>query len=165
VNSGCTCHGVPVWFQVLTAQVGIFASTRRFEVRHDLCRNRFTVFGGVRRCIGERQMAHVVHWDDMQMRVGDVKPGNHQTNAFASECSLLSPANALRHVGQMGNRPIGQVQPVIDFHNGNHKDVTPVDGIDVDEGDAHIVTMHERALNVATDDPGENGSHGAIVGG
>jgi hypothetical protein len=59
----------------------------------------------------------------VEMHVGNLKAGSHQTYLFGAENCHLSPANLFGDSQQMLQKAVGKIEPVVDFLAGHNKRV------------------------------------------
>jgi hypothetical protein len=86
---------------------------------------------------------------------------DHQADARGVEHLPLRVADCVRDAHEVRDRIGIEVGPLVDLVDRHHERVTRRQRAHVEEGDSSIVPPQEAARDLAGDDAGEDGRHGA----
>lgn len=115
---------------------------------------------GRRLSIAEVEILHSLHRNNMEMHMGDLETGDHQTDPLTLDNRPLGLPNVAGHPIEMGRRFFVKVEPVIDLLPGNHQYMAGMQGPNVEHADARVVGPHQPTWDFSCDDSGENRRHG-----
>ena len=93
--------------------------------------------------IGKIELTHGCCRNHVHVTVGDLVPRDDQAYALRTECGLLGFCDALRNQHQVRCFVVVEIDPLVDFANGNHESVAWRQGIDREKADADFVAVDD----------------------
>ena len=93
--------------------------------------------------IGKIELTHGCGRNHVHVTVGDLVPRDDQAYTLRTECSLLGFCDALRDQHQVHRFVVVEIDPLVDFANGNHESVAGRQGVDREEADADFVAVDD----------------------
>src|SRR5690606_38456073 len=114
-------------------------------------------------CVREVEVVDPVDGHDVDVEMGNLQTGDHQTDLARRKGSFDGPADPRRHVEEVVTQLRRGIEPVVDLFDRHHQSVALPERVDRHERHAAIVPPHEGAGDLAFDDAGEDGRHGARV--
>lgn len=93
--------------------------------------------------IGKIELTHGCGRNHVHVTVGDLVPRDDQAYTLRTECSLLGFCDALRDQYQVHRFVVVEIDPLVNFANGNHESVAWRQGIDREKADADFVAVDD----------------------
>ena len=84
--------------------------------------------------VGEGEVVHGIHGEDMDVHVGHFKAGHDDADALWGECLLLGDAYPLGYIHEVGVDLWGEVYPVVGLLARHYQGVAFGDRVDGHEG-------------------------------
>lgn len=75
----------------------------------------------------EIEVSEIVDRHHMEMHMGHIETHDHHPDALRGERLELGPADALSHDRELGRDFGRKIDPMVDFHSGNHQNVTTIE--------------------------------------
>ena len=110
--------------------------------------------------VGEVEVVHAAHRDDVEVQVGHLQPGDHQCHPRRFVLGLEDRTDRLGDAHQVGVQVGWCVEPVVELVERHHQGVAGLERVDAEEGDRTLVPPDEVAGELAVDDAREDGRHG-----
>ncbi len=76
---------------------------------------------------GEIEVGEIVDRDHMEMHMGHIETHDHHPDALRGERLALGPSDVLGHDSELGRDFGRKIDPMVDFHSGNHQNVASIE--------------------------------------